>query len=342
MATGLVIDVWLQVAEIQSPMETYIDAEIGPAYYPNRQFARFNEGFFIGGTNEWGYLGEGRPRRNGTGEFRVLLVGDSFVLCHTVFDPHHFGHAPQRRLNEELDVPVVVLNFARADFDLWNMHRYYRDFVCQWDHDLALLFVREEDMIPRSKFSGDLYPVTVLANGELQSDYSFRETSLYRQSRLVAPVLSRSAISRLAFNTYKAANRGHLVEPMLDKLYPVLVRRSDSGSAPAHRPDPVLPEVSRRILADLAADERVVLVLGEELSASVRASVDSLDLATCELQPTFARLQAGGIEPTYWPVSRQSGHWNHATHAAVGHDLADSLASQHLLAPFRREHSRRR
>ncbi len=218
---GLVIDGWLQLAEIQSPLETYIDADLGPSYYPDRNFSRFNEGFFIGATNEWGFLGEGRPPHRADDELRVLLVGDSYVLGHTVFERQHFKNVLRDDLEAALGRPVAVLNFARADFHLWNMHRYYRDVVCRWDHDLALLFTNQADLHPRPKFGDDLYAVTTFDGVSLQADHSFRQSLMFRRSQLLAPIISRSAVVRLLFNTYKAANRGLLWRPLLDKLWPL-------------------------------------------------------------------------------------------------------------------------
>ena len=51
------LDVYLQLAEIQTPMETRVDARLGPVYIPNKRITRFNEGFFMGSVNEYGYMG---------------------------------------------------------------------------------------------------------------------------------------------------------------------------------------------------------------------------------------------------------------------------------------------
>ena len=52
IAALLAAEVFLQGAEIQTPMETRIDAEIGPAFVNGKKVTRFNEGFYIGGVNE--------------------------------------------------------------------------------------------------------------------------------------------------------------------------------------------------------------------------------------------------------------------------------------------------
>jgi hypothetical protein len=330
LVAGVAVDAWLQLAEIQSPLETYVHPDYGPAYYPDRQFSRFNEGFFLGGTNEWGYLGEGRPRRNEGDELRVLLVGDSFVLGHTVFERHHFKNRIGRELSARLNRPVVVLNFARADFHLWNMHRFYRDFVCQWDHDLALLFTNQQDLRPHRQFGGELYPVTTFDGQRLASDTSFRESGMYRQSRLLAPLISRSAITRLALNAYKLDSRGRLGEVIFDKLWPLLAPTpAAAASGPPARK--TLPAVSGAILRELAADPRVRVVFSGAIDPDTRAGVDSPGLRPYDIEPVLDELRDRGIEPTYWPVTRQRGHWNHTTHDAIGASLARQILDDGVL-----------
>jgi hypothetical protein len=78
------LEVYLQLAEIQTPMETRIDARRGPMFIPNKRIIRFSEGFFMGSVNKYGYMGPAIPERRAGSEQRILLLGDSFVLGHTV------------------------------------------------------------------------------------------------------------------------------------------------------------------------------------------------------------------------------------------------------------------
>ncbi|HOX26100.1 MAG TPA: hypothetical protein PLL30_08945 [Candidatus Krumholzibacteria bacterium] len=333
LAAGLALDAWLQVAEIQCPLETYIDPAYGPAYYPDREFSRFNESFFLGGTNRWGYLGEGRPPRNESGELRILLVGDSFVLGHTVFERHHFKRVMERDLTAALGRPVAVLNFARADFNLWNMHRYYRDFASRWDHDLALLFLGEPDLVPGRQVGSSLYPFSYAAGDTVAADYSFRASGLYRQAKILEPVVSRLAVPRLAFNLYKVGLRGELPRVLFGKFAPA--RRAateEEGAALVREQSPPLPVNSRVLLRDLAADPRVLLVYKEPIAEAYRAAIDSLGADPADLELVFAAMRARGVDPRWWPVTHRHGHWNHAAHVEIGHALASEILGRRRLA----------
>lgn len=331
LATGLALDGWMQLAEIEGPMETYVHPKYGPSYYPNLAFSRFHEGFFLGGTNHWGFLGEGRVPRNENGELRVALVGDSFVLGHTVFERHHFKRVLEADLEAALGRPVVVLNFARADFNLLNMHRYYRDVVSQWDHDIALLFAGEADFMAGGQIGSALYPVTVASGDSVSADYSFRSTSLYRRAKRVEPVTSRLAVARLGFNVYKLAVRGRLPHILLDKLAPSpRVPDAEDGARQDPGPRP-LPDGSRAVLIDLAADSRVQLVYKGPVNDVCRTAVADSGLQPFDLEPVFRTMRAEGVDPRWWPITRRLGHWNHAAHVAIGHALARDLLAGGLV-----------
>jgi len=327
MALGcLVLDFWLQATEIQSPLETRLDADIGPTYVADRQFSRYGESFFLGATNEWGCLGEGRPPRAENGERRILLVGDSYVLGHTVFERHHFARVIEEQLRAA-GQPATVLNFARADFNLWNMHRYYRDFAGTWDHDLAFLFVDRGDIRPASQTGADLYPVSVVEGDSVVGDYSFRNSPRFTMARRLEPVLNNFALPRMAFNAYKLLQRGEGPEMVLGKLAP----RSPDGVSVGWPARPV-PANSTAILADLAADPRVVMVFKDDFPDAYASVIDSLGVTRVDLREAFYDCEAKGINPRVWPVTGQRGHWNHAAHRAIGALLSAEILERDLLA----------
>ena len=226
-------DVYLQLAEIQTPMETRVDPQLGPTYIPGRRISRFNEGFFLGEANAYGYMGPSLPPRRRNAERRVLLLGDSFLLGHTVLPRHHFARTLEALLGEATGETVQALNFGKADFDLRDMYVYYSLFASTFDHDLVLFFVDESDLVPLSKVASDLYPVVKLAADTLVVDSSFRESETYRFYRTIEPILTRSAVMRLAFNAYKMVQRGELARLLLDKFAPAPTTAQQAAGSPS-------------------------------------------------------------------------------------------------------------
>ena len=328
-----VIDIYLQLAEIQTPMETRIDPDLGPTYIPNKKITRFNEGFYMGSANAFGYMGPGVPPRRRGEERRILMLGDSFVLGHTVLPRHYFGRHLEERLSREIGEDVQALNFGKADFNFGNMYQYYRDFAAGFDHDLALFFVGEGDLVPTGQIASNLYPAVSLKGGALVIDKDFRFGTTYRFYRAIEPVFTRSGVLRLVFNTYKVISSGSWIVVTLDKvadwLYgpPEALQPSD-----AQRPRE-LPELSRAILRELARDPRNVLVLQTGLTPELREEVGAIGLPVIDLAAYLESLRAAGEDPFYWPVTKMRGHWNHTAHVLIGQFLVDQIVARRLLRP---------
>lgn len=325
------LDVYLQLAEIQTPMETRIDPELGPTYIPNKPITRFNEGFFIGSTNAYGYMGPAvSPRRRGA-ELRILLLGDSFVLGHTVLPRHYFGRYLERDLGGGAEKEVHALNFGKADFNFGNMFQYYQDLARKFDHDLALFFVGEGDLVPSGQIISKLYPAVRLEGDQIVIDKDFRFSGTYRFYKAVEPLFTRSAVLRLAFNTYKVMSSGSWRPIVLDKLAPDY-RANAKGVGPAfiQRPEKELPELSRAVLRELSKDPRNILVIQEELSPGLLAEVRESGMRIIDLGAFLKEMRSQGTDPYYWPVTRMRGHWNLAAQRLIGRFLAKEITAMGL------------
>lgn len=320
----LVLDVYLRAAEIQTPMETRIDHEIGPTYMPDMNVTRFNEGFHIGRTNEYGFYGESRPPRREGDELRILLLGDSYVVGNTVFERHHFKTRLEHDLSTALGRDVAVLNFGKADFALPNVYAYYRNFASKWDHDLALVFADRNDLLISFQRDRGLYPACELVDGRIEISNGFRDSRLYRTYSRVEPLSRNSSLFRLAYNARKVAADGKLPAMVLDKLHPLLFE-SDDGTW-KRAPEGEMRPLVHAVLDELAADGRVVMVLKESMDPELEHAVASHGLDVLELGPALDALGASGVDPYVWQVTGRYGHWNHEAHQAIGTALARELA----------------
>jgi hypothetical protein len=141
------------------------------------------------------------------------------------------------------------------------------------------------------------------------------------------------ATLRMAFNAYKLNLLGRFPTIFFDKLGPLVagLTRKDSH-VHAAKTLPPLPENSLAILRDLAADRKVALVYKAGVDESYKTRIDTIMTSILDLDTVYGELEERGIEPTYWPVTGQYGHWNHATHRAIGHALANAVLGAELLA----------
>lgn len=319
LVTLIALDFFIQSAEIQSPMENHLVDRIGLMYRPNFRFSRFSEGFFLGRTNEYGCLGKGAPRAKDPGTIRILFLGDSFALGHTVFERHHFAERIEEVVSAATGQPTEVLNFARADFAVTNCYQHYVDFASQWEHDLALFLVDQTDLDPVRQASGAFYPFGVVEADTLRFDYGFTDTPKARAYARNEPFLAYTVLPRFVFEVLKVVDRGDLPHLLFDKLVP---------GKPVLAAPPIavteanpMPQITRLVLEKIAREPRVVVVLSGPTDRAYVEEIRSLDIPVFDLDPTFARLEAEGIDPYWWEVTGERGHWNHAAHRAIGETL---------------------
>ena len=324
------LDFYLQLAEIQTPIETRIDPQMGPTYIPLKRISRFNEGFFIGSANAYGYMGPAVPRQRQKAERRILLLGDSFVLGHTVLPRLYFGRFLESRLKEMTGMDVRALNFGRADFNFWNMYQYYRDFASTFDHDLALFFVEERDLCPTPQTNSSLYPAVQLQGNLLVCDRSFNKSQTFRFYKAVEPLITNSAILRLVFNAYKIYGGAALTDIAQDLLAPRRSHPKKAEWASLSESTKELPAISRAILADLSRDKRNILVIRRDFSPALLNEVHISGIPIIDLASYLDSLQAIGMDPYYWEATGVYGHWNPDAHRLIGSFLAGALLSQGL------------
>jgi hypothetical protein len=318
------LDLYLQLAEIQSPMETRIDPHMGRTYIPNKHIIRFDEGFFLGSVNEFGYMGTAVPPRRREGERRILLFGDSYVLGHTVLPRHYFGRHLEAYLRQAAGGEIHALNFGKADFSINNMYQIYVDFAGKFDHDLALFLVSKEDLAPNRQFLSDLYPKVRLEGEALVIDRSFRFSRAYHFYRTVSPVLARSAVLRLAVNSLRLIERNRWMEVAFDKLAALIAPREDKATQMLKNLDR-LPTLTRTILKELAKDPRNILVTYVTVEPEFLDDIRSTGIPIIELGVYLESLQAEGIDPFYYRATRLRGHWNHAAHERIGWFLSQEI-----------------
>ncbi|MCA9758346.1 MAG: SGNH/GDSL hydrolase family protein [Candidatus Eisenbacteria bacterium] len=312
------LDLFIQKAGIQSPMENHVVERIGLMYEPNFDFVRFSEGLFVGGSNAYGCLGKGAPKERTDGVYRIVFLGDSFALGHTVLERHHFARKMEEVIREETGHEAEVLNFARADFSISNLYQHYVDFASQWQPDLALFFADDTDLDPVRLASHDFYPAAVVEGDSLTYDYSFIDSPRGRTYQRYEWLLHRTVLPRFVFEFLKVVDRGDLPHVLFDKLAaPVAAPPAPTVSGS----DLELPEVTNLVLERLSQLDRVIVVLSGATRPESRQILSDLGIQTLDLNPVFEEVKASGVHPFYWSVVGEYGHWNQAAHQAIGQYL---------------------
>ena len=179
--TLIVIELFMQNAGVGNLSISENDSLNGQALKKSTRLIKFNEGFYIGQTNKYGYYGPDYDTIKDKETLRIALIGDSYVEGHQVFDRNHFRFLLEKKLKDSLNRKVEVLNFGMSGFNLNDNYCYYNNFVKSFNPNLTLLFVSDEDLT--SKSNNMRRPIARYENNELIIDYSFKNSKefLYRE-----------------------------------------------------------------------------------------------------------------------------------------------------------------
>ena len=114
----IVLELFIQNSGVGNLSISENDRQNGQVLKKNTNIIYFNEGFYIGKTNKYGYYGPDYDTIKSEGSLRIALIGDSYVEGHQVFDRNHFRCLLEKNLNDSLNKKVEVLNFGMSGFNL--------------------------------------------------------------------------------------------------------------------------------------------------------------------------------------------------------------------------------
>ncbi len=307
LAMALVAEGYFRATRVVTPAFNRVDDEVGRARRPGLFWVVFNEGFSMGRFNEFGYNGPGYPPEKDKGVIRIALLGDSFVEGYQVFDRHHFRSRLEELLNLSMSDSVEVLNFGRNGFNLQYNYIYFSHFVQQFNPDHTVLFLSSIDFGPGQ--ADQLMPSVEVTDAALKivpPDEAllqrYRKAERFTHQAYMLSMLN--AVRRQAISVSVA-------EILLDKFY--IPRPKDSQKDVAERSG--LSRTERLMLRDMATSTNL-LVADTDASLPEEFKTACRDLGVPVI-PLGEMLEVKVPDALYWPVTGQTGHWNHEAHRAV-------------------------
>ncbi len=171
----LLLEIYYQLVEIQLPYHE-LNERIGKKILPDKRINYFKEGFYLGASNEYGYLGHPYPPERKNNNIRIALLGDSFTEGFHVFEDQHFGHILENMLNQYEQGPdYEVMNFGVGNYNYNDMIIQYKNFVMDFDPDILVFVIHEQDFLFRDDYFIPC-PALKMSNDSLVIDYSFGRT----------------------------------------------------------------------------------------------------------------------------------------------------------------------
>lgn len=335
LCSMLVIEGFLQLSEIELSYHI-LDPYIGKKVQSDARIIMLKEGFYLGGSNKYGYIGPAYDKVKKEGEFRIALMGDSFTEGFQLFERHHFRNIMEEHLNNGSSKKVQVLNFGVGGFNFADMYIYYQNYASQFDPDIVIFMVRPNDFLPRSNIIPA--PYLYLQNNELKINYDFRNSNKYILYQNYRFFFENSSYVKMLNTIYKLIEQGFAPSIIFDRLYSEIYvpykYKNITHKGKEERENEMSKTVSR-YFDQLLTTKKAIDTLGKNGNAyflyradfpeNVHNYIVNAGIKVIKLDTPLNTLEHKGIDPLYWKASRTRGHWNHEAHSEIGKYLADVI-----------------
>lgn len=308
----IVIESYIQLAEVDSTSLSKNDSLLGSSIKPNKKLIAFNEGFYLGGSNKYGYWGPGYDIIKPDDCYRIALIGDSYVEGHQVFERNHFRTHLEQGLSKKFDKKVEVLNFGISGFNLNDGFCMYYDLVKKFNPDLTLIFVSNEDFSNTN--SSDRRPICVIEGDSLYIDYSFRDLPEFLHREKSSWYRGKSVVLGYVFGALTLIKEKRL----LNKLFPKWVEIKESNYESFSK-NVVVAERERKIVKHFLKSKQVIFVGSQKLDDKI------VELFKESPQKLISIPNVDDKMYHYWKVTDIEGHWNLEGHKLIGNSLVEEI-----------------
>ena len=199
-----IIEITLRWAGISYPPRLEPDSVFGMMHRPGLRYWQRDEGLGYVEINSEGFRDREWPITKPHDEFRIAVLGDSYVEAVQVAIEQRFTELISQQLSKEqvfADRTVCVMNFGMAGFGTGQELLLLRDRVEKYRPDVVVLgLLTENDFVDncRSLLHDNQRPFFVLRDGELTLDDSFaRQRSL--KNELNRAVATESRLVQAAY-----------------------------------------------------------------------------------------------------------------------------------------------
>lgn len=311
----LAMELFLKFSEIKLPYKT-LDPKIGKTYRSNVPINEIKEGFFMGETNAYGFIGNTTKKRN---TFRIALFGDSFTEGFQVFEPYKFSRVFEKSINLKSTIPVEVLNFGISNVVLPEMYIRKKRLAEKFNIDLFVYVLDSYDFV--------FQPEGILSSVELaeKNNQLYIESStsksyeIYQKTQLL---IDQSSYLNFAFDAYLLVRRGQALPILFDKFYPNTTIDYFEDLPNNHFNH--LSEQYLKIIAEMAK-ENTVFVFRENADETLKSQLAPFNIPIIETKLILDRLRKKDINPYYWESTQTIGHFNFEANNAFGNYLGEKL-----------------
>jgi lysophospholipase L1-like esterase len=324
MVSAVLLELYYQVAEITLPYHE-LNPKLGKVMIPSRRITYFEEGFYLGRSNEYGYLGHPYPPAKEKGKIRIALLGDSYTEGFFLFEQHHFSQLLERELNKDLASPAYeVLNFGIGNYNYNDIIILYKNYAEKFNSDILIFSFGVRDLEFREGFVPS--PVLKIEHDSLMIDYSFTTSKTFKLYNDFSILFENSCLLKSLNNAYKLSKRNDVLgEIIFGKFYLALKKPEPEEIEETEEKKYVVDE---RIIKSFnwLKDKKVYFMFRGEIPAELQAALKANNISYISAIPILEeKLGSKGINYKYFDVTNSEGHWNHAAQIVIADTLYDMI-----------------
>lgn len=322
LITLILLELFLRVTEITLPSFVYDDQVLGRTHKAGSLVHLKNaEGFYLGRINEGGYPGKFYPPARTPNNIRIALIGDSYVEGFQLFERDHFSRLLEARLNKMSSKKVEVLNFGTGGADSRGMFLRFEKLAVNYNPDIVLFFVKEEDLIKRDAIP---MPTTHFSNDSIFYTNNFNDNSESLVRKQFAFVRDYS-IGNLIKEVYEVYHNGKLLNVITDGLISEENLTNKETGINSNKDE--FFEINMAILKSLSSERfrrfNPTIVKINSYPDSYDSILSKLKIPIVDLQTELEKYD--NKKMTYWAASGKYGHWNHYANSIIAEFLSKDL-----------------
>lgn len=312
----IAIELFLKCSEIKLPYKT-LDSKIGKTYQSNALINEQKEGFYMGRTNSYGFIGEVDKKEK---SFRIALLGDSFTEGFQVFEPYKFSRILEQSLNANSKKKIEIFNFGISNVVLSETYIRKKRLAEQFDIDLFIYVFDNYNIFFQQE--GILNSVQLIKKNDTLSivENTSKSYELYKK---LQTVIDQSSFLNFAFDGYLLIRRGQVYPKLFDKFYTAdstnnFIDYTDNSNNN-------LSDLSLKIISEMGKD-KTIFVFRESADKTLKSIIEAQNIPVIETSEILDSLRKKNIDPYYWESTQTYGHFNPIANRVFGKYISKKIA----------------
>lgn len=317
----LVLDRFIFFSESVTVNLYEYNSKIGKTLIPGTNYLFTSEGFGLGSTNKFGYLGKPVSGSKSNKTLRIALLGDSYVESFQLFDRMHFGRIMENQLKDKYGIDAEVMNFGRSGFTLSDMYVYSENFVKDFEPDLIMYFVENDDFHSINRETGIPYPFLDKDSIKMHYFPEARSNTFFLFS--LSTMSTYFPTVQMIRNSINLINEHQTLNIVFGKFYELFAPPPLTSKNQIFKPDSTLVQ----IVKDLSKDKRNLIVYRDkqEINPAINSLIQNSGIRFLNVNDTL-NVAKNNFNPYYWKSRKIEGHWNISAHEVIGKFLADKIS----------------